>query len=277
MPVWSHVQDRSSEEQDKELYSNVAELYHDFRPRYPDEMLQQATSELPDHSHILEIGCGPATATLPLLQKGFHLVCIEPSSGMIRKAKTVCLDYNDRVDFYQVTLSEFLQQHSHEEKYDAILAATSFHWAMDRDGTLIRKLHDVLQPNGKLILMWNLPPEPDQVTREAVALALSKPLPFYFGGYSPMEHEDHIREQFLQPVPETGLFTEFSRHVYTQETTVQVKDYMQFVQTMSWCIQMNKPEKESLIRVATESMIASCGPTVFTQATSILNVSTKIE
>jgi SAM-dependent methyltransferase len=277
MPVWKHVDERPSAKEDGELYSDVADLYHEFRPRYPDALVDDAAATLSKNARILEIGSGPGTATLSLLQRGFQVTCIEPSSGMIQKAKQVCRDYLHQVTFHQVTLEDFMEQTEEECCYDAILAATSFHWAMDSEGIVVKRCHSLLKPNGKLILLWNIPPEPEESVRDAVATATSQESPFYFGGYSVVQHQQNIREKIQSPVEATGLFTAFTVQDYPTETIMGVTDYIDMVRTFSHYIRMPDEERELFFQIAEKTMTDKCGLNVETTGLSILNVATKVD
>lgn len=57
--VWKYINQRPSANQDGELYSCVADLYHEFRPRYPEELMNHAAAHIPVNGRILEIGSGP--------------------------------------------------------------------------------------------------------------------------------------------------------------------------------------------------------------------------
>lgn len=190
MSVWKYVKEKESHD---ELHTNVADFYHECRPRYPAKLMQHVSSILPLHAKILEIGSGPGTATLPLLQQGYNVTCVEPGSGMIARAKDECRehidDMNNQVSFHQVTLQQYLEQNDESCGFDAITAAASFHWAMgDSEGQVVKQCHEVLKPNGKLILMWNLPPEPSVEIQNAVAAHTNRDVPFCFGGYSLQQH-----------------------------------------------------------------------------------------
>ncbi|MCL1463089.1 hypothetical protein [Argonema galeatum] len=52
-------------EQRKHWYSPAAEAYNQVRPCYPDELIDRVfeVAKLSSNSTILEVGCGPATAT----------------------------------------------------------------------------------------------------------------------------------------------------------------------------------------------------------------------
>lgn len=284
--IWRHLQERPSSEQDGELYSSVADLYHEFRPQYPEDLMNAAAAHLPTiNGRILEIGSGPGTATLPLLKRGFHVTCIEPSSGMIRKAKQVCREYmngddtdmNSRVTFHQATLEEFAKRNQGQAKYDAIVAATSFHWAMDRQGGIVKQCHELLQSHGqKLVLLWNIPPEPNQDVSDAVANALGKETPFFFSSKSREQHKLGIRETILAPVSATGLFTEFSTQDFPTETTVPISDFLSMVRTFSHYIRMPDEERETFFDIAETTMTAKCGTTIDVSGLSLLHVSTKV-
>ncbi|NEQ11575.1 MAG: SAM-dependent methyltransferase, partial [Moorea sp. SIO4E2] len=52
-------------EEKKIWYSSVAEAYDQARPRYPQQLINRAVelAQLPADGIILEVGCGPGTAT----------------------------------------------------------------------------------------------------------------------------------------------------------------------------------------------------------------------
>lgn len=278
--VWKYVSERGCAEQDAELYSEVAELYHNFRPRYPEQLIEEATATLPKHANILEIGSGPGTATLPLLQRGFQVTCVEPSSGMMKKAKQVCREYSNQVTFRQVTLGEFLEQTKKEEcSFDAIVAATSFHWAMDSEGIIVKKCHGLLKPGGKLLLMWNLPSEPSEAVRNTVATANNHSVPFYFGGYSIEEHKHNLHDKILDPVEATNLFSDFTLLQYPTVTKMTITDYLAMVRTFSLYIRMTDDDRESFFETTQKIMAEMCGATntVETTGLSLLNVATKLD
>jgi SAM-dependent methyltransferase len=245
--------------------------------------MNAAAAHLPTNGRILEIGSGPGTATLPLLKRGFHVTCIEPSSAMIHKAKQVCREYmNDDMDmssvtFHQATLEEFVKRNQGQAKYDAIVAATSFHWAMDRQGGIVKQCHELLRSNGqKLVLLWNIPPEPNQDVSDAVANALGKDTPFFFSSKSREQHKLGIRETILAPVSATGLFTEFSTQDFPTESTVPISDFLSMVRTFSHYIRIPDEERATFFDIAETTMTAKCGTTIDVSGLSLLNVSTKV-
>jgi ubiquinone/menaquinone biosynthesis C-methylase UbiE len=57
-------------------FDQVAPLYDEARPTYPDELFDDVVSlsRVPPAGGILEIGCGTGQATLPLARRGFQIL-----------------------------------------------------------------------------------------------------------------------------------------------------------------------------------------------------------
>ncbi|BBD63937.1 type 12 methyltransferase [Nostoc commune NIES-4072] len=74
-------------EQRKNWYSPAAEAYNKARPRYPEDLIHQVmeVAQLSTDSKILEVGCGPATATVAFAQLGCSMICLEPNPDFSRK------------------------------------------------------------------------------------------------------------------------------------------------------------------------------------------------
>ena len=252
---------------ERNLYGDTAEFYERHRPRYPTSILDRAFSLacLSSQSQILEIGCGPGTATVPMLQRGFNVTCVEPSSGMLAVAKRVCQSF-ENVLFEEATFQEF---ESSENSFDAIVAATSFHWAIEGDS--ISKARRLLKSDGSLVLLWNLPPEPELTILNAVAAATGRPKPFYFGDFSESEHRFNIRTKVLDRIDASQLFNDFSHDELRVETTTSPESYLAFVQTLSPYIRMSKCDREEFLTKAKQTF-AECGEQLTVSNICILNV-----
>lgn len=132
-------------EQRKRWYSPAADAYHQVRPRYPQALVDQVVevAQLSASSSILEVGCGPAIATPAFAALGGPMVGLEPNPDFFRLAQQTCEPYPNVA----------LQNCSFEEwalapgKFDAVLAASSFHWISPEIG--YPKAAAALQPEGK--------------------------------------------------------------------------------------------------------------------------------
>jgi SAM-dependent methyltransferase len=135
-------------EQRKNWYSPAAEAYNKARPRYPQELIHQVIeiTQLSSSSKILEVGCGPATATVAFAQLVSSIVCLEPNPDFYRLAKKNCNRYPN-VKIENISFEEWMLE---ADKFDAVLAASSFHWIPLDVG--YPKAAKALQENGYLIL-----------------------------------------------------------------------------------------------------------------------------
>ena len=287
--VWNLVEEQSKrtdtssteKKETYELYGSVASLYHTYRPRYPEELIVKAIDSSPllkdkidEHSHILEIGCGPGTVTLQLLQRGFRIHAFDPSSDMIEQAKTVCQDFSGSVHFEISTLQSF---ESSDQKYDAIVAASSLHWALAEPDPmhLIQKLSNFLKPSGTLILLWNFPFQPSEALRDVVADAIGKPKPFFFPGVGRTEdHVQQLDEKVLRPLSESKFFGPIESTRVEIEEEIAIKDFFSFLNTLSMYIKViPADEKQHFFADAEKAILEHFGSTnLQTTRSSILNV-----
>ena len=85
----------TSLEDRKDWYSPAADAYNQVRPRYPQPFISQvlAIAPLTADSKILEVGCGPATATVAFAPLGAKMLCLEPNPHFCRLAQTNCQAY----------------------------------------------------------------------------------------------------------------------------------------------------------------------------------------
>ena len=70
-------------------FNEVADSYNRLRPDYPRELFDDliAIAGLAHGDHLLEVGCGPGKATLPLARRGFRITCIEPGPELAAAAR----------------------------------------------------------------------------------------------------------------------------------------------------------------------------------------------
>lgn len=224
---------------------------------------------------ILEIGCGPGILTVPLLKRGFHVTAMDPSSAMIREARVACEAFSN------VVLSEnSFADFESSEQFDAIVAASSLHWALAEENrdSLIRKLHSLLLPKASLVLLWNFPPEPSERIRSAVADALNEAKPFYFGsGGDTQQHELICRNVVLTPLEESHLFSPFETLDQVTREELQVTDYINYLRTLSTYIHMSEEKKGFFFPTAEKVLLEHAGPSVDVVRKSVLNISSKVD
>ena len=78
-------------------FDSVAASYADARPTYPDELVDAlvAATGIGPGSRLLEVGCGPGTATLPLARLGCRITAVELGAGLAAEARRRLAAYPD--------------------------------------------------------------------------------------------------------------------------------------------------------------------------------------
>ncbi len=116
----------------KNWYSPAAEAYNKVRPRYPQKFIEQVVeiAQLSTNSKILELGCGPGTATTSFAQLGYSMICLEPNPDFFKLAQQNCQPYPN-VEIQNTSFEEWTLDFNN---FDAVLAASSFHWISPKIG-----------------------------------------------------------------------------------------------------------------------------------------------
>jgi len=132
------------------LFDAVADDYLAVRPRYPDRLFDDLASiaELGDAARVLEIGCGPGIATVPLLDRRWQVVAIEPGRSMAGLAAE-----RGRGRPLRVEQSTFEEWAADGERFSLVFSATAFHWV--DPAVRFEKAAAVLEDGGHLALVTN--------------------------------------------------------------------------------------------------------------------------
>ena len=66
------------------VFGEVAELYHRYRPEYPDDLFEWilATCQTSTNDLIVDVGCGTGKASAPLVARGYEILGLEPDPAM---------------------------------------------------------------------------------------------------------------------------------------------------------------------------------------------------
>lgn len=231
-------------QQRKDWYSGVADEYEQARPSYPQELINRAVeiAQLPQNAIILELGCGPGKATTAFAEKGFSMICLEPSKSASQLAKRNCTSYAN-VEIVNTSFEEYLLEN---EQFHAVLAANAWHWMPPE--IKYKKAAEALKDQGYLILLWNLTPQlpyevyqaiDEQVYQiQAPTLALTK--------YENRETQEEILAALGQNVIDSGLFKDLVSEQVVCETTYTIDDYLLLLNTFSNYRVLEPQQKENV-------------------------------
>lgn len=134
------------------MFNEVPELYDRVRPGYPDELFADlvTVTGMDEKSSVLEVGCGTGQATRSLAGLGCSVTAIEPGREMAALARQRLAGFRT----VKVETSTFEEWDNRGERFDVLVAASSWHWVDPSIGW--RRAHDVLRPGGWTVLLGHV-------------------------------------------------------------------------------------------------------------------------
>ncbi len=247
----------STSEARKNWYNSVADAYNKARPSYPQQLITRAVelAKLPSDAILLEIGCGPGTATVTFAKLGFAMICLEPSQKAWQLAQKNCATY-PQIKIVNTTFEEWNLE---IERFDAVLAATSFHWVSPEIG--YPKAVAALKEKGYLIFLWNLTPQPDYEIYQILDEVYQTHAPS-LSRYEDRESQEISLINLGKPILESGYFQDLlSEHISCQ-VTYSIDDYLALLSTLSPYIALEEQQRHSLFAGLRERLETHCGKTI---------------
>jgi SAM-dependent methyltransferase len=263
--------DEYTSQQRKNWYSNAADAYNRTRPRYPQEIVSRVVelAQLPANASILELGCGPGTATTAFADLGFSMVCLEPSQESCQLARQNCSHYPN-VEIVNTTFEEWELE---AERFNAVLAATSFHWISPEIRYL--KAANALKGNGFLILLWNIPLQPQDEVYRMLSEIYQTQAPSLRLYEDRETHESQLRA-LGQAVIDSGCFKGLVSEHLAYEVRYSIDDYLALLSTLSPCIAIEPLNRDSLFTGLREVLERDWGKSFQVSCLSTFHVAQKI-
>jgi SAM-dependent methyltransferase len=132
------------------VFGEMADVYDAVRPSYADELVPTvlAYADLGDRAAV-EVGAGTGKATVLFAAHGIPIMCLEPDPRMA----AVLRRNTARFPQVQVEVAAFEDWQPGGGRFGLLFAATSWHWLDPRRRWDL--VHDALEPDGTLALLWN--------------------------------------------------------------------------------------------------------------------------
>jgi len=220
-------------EQRRHWYEPAAEAYARTRPAYPQALIQEVSERagLRPGSRILELGCGPATATVAFAQAGASMLCLEPNPAFCELARRACLAY-PAVEILPTSLEEWPQE---TDGFDAVLAATSFHWIPQEIGCSASAR--ALRAQGSLILLWNMELQPSSEVHQCLSEVYQRHAPSLD---RPDDRQSRLAtlQTLGRRVENSGLFGPMVSGHVESELTYTTEQYLNLLSTYSPYLQL---------------------------------------
>lgn len=135
----------------RERFSNRVDSYLKYRPSYPKEAVDYLYDfvGLRSNSKIADIGSGTGIFSKLLLERGSNVIAVEPNQAM-RVAVEQMLESNPN---FQTISGSAESTGLPDQSVEFIVCAQAFHW-FDRLAAQT-EFRRILQPGGRVILIWN--------------------------------------------------------------------------------------------------------------------------
>ncbi len=269
--IYNNYRNNYSLEQRKNWYSEVADAYNRTRPRYPQELIRRTVelTELGEDTKILEIGCGPGTATTEFAKLGFSMVCLEPSQEFCNLARHNCASFPD-VEIINTTFEEWeLPNH----QFNTILAATSFHWVSPAVG--YPKAKQALKDNGNLILLWNKEPQPSYEVYQILDEVYHRQVPS-LSRYEERDTQENILRELGKSIEKSGFIKDLVYEQIECDRTYTIDDYLTLLSTLSPYIALDSQKRDILFNDLSDTLRKHLGDTIETSYLSACHIAWKI-
>ncbi|MFG1941361.1 class I SAM-dependent methyltransferase [Nonomuraea sp. NPDC048826] len=225
-------------------FDQAAATYQDARPDYPAELytdLLDITGITPP-AHLLEVGCGPGKATLPLAQRGFRIHAVELGEALATEARQRLAEYPD----VTVDTSSFeAWEPPPGLRFALVYAATAWKWVDPRIG--YAKAAALLDEGGHLAV-WNadhaMPADFDPFFTEIqqVYEEIGEGHPGPWPGPTPEDRPNPLIPEFEA----SGHFTVVGTKLYVWALRYTADEYIALLDTFSGHIAMDPPKREHL-------------------------------
>lgn len=178
------------------------------------------------------------------------MVCLEPNQEFSRLAQKNCAQN----PFVKICNTSFEEWELEPERFNAVLAANSFHWIPPEIG--YPKAADALQSSGSLILLWNMSPQLDYEVYQTLNEVYQIYAPS-LARYEDRKTQSEILKRIGKIVINSGLFKNLVSEYLPCEVTYSIDDYLTLLNTLSPYIQLEKEKKDSLFPLLKEKLETS--------------------
>ena len=259
-------------EQKSNWYSQVADAYDKTRPRYPQKLVNRALeiAQLFAHARILEIGCGTGTATTAFAELGFSMVCVEPNSEACQIACRNC----DRYGTAKIINTTFEEWELEKSQFDAVLAATSFHWVSPQ--VVYTKAAEALKSDGFLILLWNTPPQPSYEIYQELLDSVYQTYAPGLEGYEAIANHQKNLGNIAKKIIDSGKFQNLFSEEIISEVTYDIDDYLALLSTLSPYIAMEADSRNTLFENLSKTLKNNRGSIINLSYLSVLQIVQKV-
>ena len=256
----------------RRTFDEEPELYDRTRPGYPPGVLEDlaALAELSRGSRVLELGCGTGQATVPLAQRGYRVVALDLGEGMAAVARRKLAGF----PAVAVVHAAFETWPLPSEPFDAVLAATSFHWV---DAAVrVSKVADGLRPGGVLaVISTHHTRGGDTQFFQDVQRCYERWVPGTPPGFRLPRAADIPNDS--EELDRSGRFSRSVSRRYEWEQTYSTSEYLDLLQSYSGHRALDRPTRTALLQCIADLISSAYSGKVSKRYLTELRVARTIE
>ncbi|MGW3352693.1 class I SAM-dependent methyltransferase [Nonomuraea rubra] len=227
-------------------FDRAADTYQDARPDYPPDLYADllAATALEPPAHLLEVGCGPGKATLPLARMGFRITAIELGDALAARAREHLAGFPG----VSVITSSFEEWGPPAgARFDLLYAATAWKW-VDPEVKYAKAAR--LLAEGGHLAVWNadhaFPAGFDPFFTEIQKVY--DELGEGDGNPWPPPPPEEQPDPMAAEIEASGQFTVTGTKLYVWALRYTAEEYIALLDTFSGHIAMDPDTKEHLYR-----------------------------
>ncbi len=251
-------------------FDKAAAFYQEARPDYPAELYADliAITGLEPPAHLLEIGCGPGKATLPLARMGFRITAIELGVALAAEARHRLAEF---IDISVITSAFEDWEPPADAVFDLVYAATAWKW-VDPD-VRYAKAAALLAPGGHLAV-WDaghaFPTGFDPFFTEIQDVY--DELGEDDGSVRPPPRPEDQPDPTATDLASCGHFTAIESRRYLWARRYTADEYIALLDTFSGHIAMEPAKREYLYREVRRRLAARPDPRLTRHWSAVLTV-----
>jgi SAM-dependent methyltransferase len=135
-----------------EVFGPLAEEYARYRPSYPGSLFDALFARIQDTRWpVVDLGSGTGAAIGPLLERGAHVVAVEPNRAMLARA---CRRFDALERWIGAVAAPAERLPIASGRVACVVVAQAFHWF--EPAPALAEISRVLAPGGTLALLWNV-------------------------------------------------------------------------------------------------------------------------
>jgi SAM-dependent methyltransferase len=229
-----------------EVFGSAAEAYDEYRPSYPDALIDDLVAAAPRSA--LDIGCGTGKAGRLLAARGVDVLGVEIDEDMADVARRSGL---------QVEVGAFETWDPAGRTFDLAVSGQAWHWIDPALG--VPKVAALLRPGAELALFWNAV-RLDAPTRELLREVYARVAP----GASALgrQLDDLDDPPYAHDLRASGLFGSVQLRKYPWTKTYSAQEYVRMVSTYSDHLILPAAQRAALADAVTAALDAAGGTVV---------------